>query len=93
MTIYVDDLMRHGWKMHGRHVKSCHMFTDGPLEELHLVARIIGLKHRWFQPSPPASLNHYDLTASRRKAALNAGVVAVDRRNAVSIWKRIRARV
>lgn len=93
MPVYVDDLMWHGWRMRGKNIKSCHMFTDGPLEELHLVARILGLKRCWFQSSPPASLDHYDLTSTKREAAVSIGVIAVDRRNAVVIWRRIRARV
>jgi hypothetical protein len=46
------------------------MTTDGDPEELHAFAKKIGLKREWFQPWPKASIDHYDLTASRRKAAV-----------------------
>lgn len=49
----------------------CHMWTDGPISELHSVAVRIGLKTAWFQDK--GSLPHYDLTPSRRVKALQAG--------------------
>ena len=27
MTVYVDVLMNHGWKLRGHPTKNCHMFT------------------------------------------------------------------
>lgn len=90
MTVYVDDLMAHGWQLHGRAVKNCHMFSDRlDLGKLHVLATRIGMKLNWFQGK--ASTPHYDLTASRRAAAITAGAVPVDRRQAVAIWKARRA--
>jgi hypothetical protein len=90
VTCYVDELMRHGWIMYGREIRSCHLFTDSAeLEELHALAARIGLKRGWFQAK---STPHYDLTALRRNAALAAGAVAVDRRQAVAIWRARRGR-
>lgn len=92
MTVYVDELMAFGWILRGREVDSCHMFSDSlELDELHQVAAAIGMRRTWFQPH--ASTPHYDLTASRRAAAIAAGAVAVDRRQAVSIWRARRAAV
>jgi hypothetical protein len=54
---------------------SCHLTTDGPIEELHAFAERIGLKRAWFQPH--RLMDHYDLTSSRREAALAAGAVFV----------------
>ena len=34
MTIYVDQLVNNLWKMRGRIVKNCHMFSDTSTEEL-----------------------------------------------------------
>jgi hypothetical protein len=45
-------------------------------EELHAFALRIGLKRQWFQDAP--RLWHYDLTASRRVAALKAGALDLD---------------
>jgi hypothetical protein len=89
MTVYVDPLMSHGWILHGRSVKNCHMFTDGTLEELHAIAARIGMRRSSFQAS--ASIPHYDLTPERRAAAVRAGAVEVDRRQAVTIWRALRA--
>jgi len=88
MTVYVDPLMSHGWVLHGRSVKNCHMFTDGTLEELHAIAERIGMMRSAFQAS--ASTPHYDLTPERRAAAIGAGAVEVDRRQAVRIWRALR---
>jgi hypothetical protein len=88
MTCYVDPLVRNGWIMHGRAIANCHLFTDATdLDELHDLAARIGMKRAWFQPSPPASVPHYDLTPGRRAAAIAAGAVDVDRRRAVEIWR------
>lgn len=84
--IYVDPLMSHGWVLRGRHVQSCHMFTDGAHEGLHRMAERIGLRRSWAQERP---VLHYDLTESRRAAAVAAGAVVVDRRGAVRIWRSL----
>lgn len=92
MTVYVDSLEEWGWKMRGRTVPSCHMFTDGvELDDLHAIAQQIGMKRAWFQNHRVAP--HYDLTASRRAAAVMLGVVEVGRRQAVEIWRARREAV
>lgn len=89
MTIYVDSLENWGWKMRGRTVASCHMFTDSlDLEELHRFAERIGMRRAWFQPHRVAP--HYDLTPSRRAMAIRLGAVFVERREASQIWKKRR---
>lgn len=86
MTVYVDALENWGWKMRGRIVASCHMFSDSAnLDELHSVAEKIGMKRAWFQPHQIAP--HYDLVESRRQAAIALGAVSVGRREAATIWK------
>lgn len=75
MSVYVDWLMHHGWKLRGHTVKSCHMFAD-TLEELHAMADAIGMKRSWFQDERAA---HYDLTASKRKRAVELGAVELTR--------------
>lgn len=85
MPVYVDPLMTHGWKMRGRPVRNCHMFTDeATLDELHRVAAAIGMKRSWFQDE---RVKHYDLTPTRRLAAIAAGAIEVERREAVRIWR------
>ena len=92
MTIYVDALENWGWKMRGRKVDSCHMFTDAlDLEELHLFAETIGMKRQWFQPHRVAP--HYDLVPSRRAHAVSLGAMEVGRKEASAIWKARRKAV
>jgi len=57
---------------------SCHLTTDGPIEELHAFAERIGLRRVWFQEHP--LVPHYDLTATKRAAALAAGALFVPSR-------------
>lgn len=46
------------------------------------------MKLSWFQDKK--SCPHYDLTPSRRAAAIAAGAVEMDRRGAVAIWRQRR---
>lgn len=86
MAIYVDALESWGWKMRGREVRSCHMFTDSlDLEELHSFAERIGMRRTWFQIHKVAP--HYDLTENRRSAAVLFGAIEVGRREASAIWR------
>lgn len=57
---------------------SCHLTTDGNIEELHAFAAKIGMKREWFQEH--RLLPHYDLTPKRRAAAIAAGAVEVSAR-------------
>lgn len=93
MAVFVDDAfipasVRNG----GRMVTSrwCHLSADTQ-EELHDLAQRIGLRRSWFQipksggkPSAPDSRSgqnwHYDVTESRRAAAIAAGAVPLSRR-------------
>ena len=74
MSVYVDPLFNWGWKFG----LSCHMVADSE-KELHTLAKKIGLKRSWFQPKPPHRLAHYDLTVKRRKAAVLAGAIELNR--------------
>ena len=92
MAVYVDPLCNHGWVLRGRAVKSCHLFTDGDIDELHAMAERIGLKRRWFQCGNKR-LPHYDLTESRRNAAISLGVIALSRAEAARLWRMLREAV
>lgn len=86
MTVFVDPCVLRGWILRGQAVKSCHLFTDGDLQELHAMARLIGMKRSWFQEH--STLPHYDLTESRRAAAVQAGAKEVDRRETFRIMRQ-----
>lgn len=84
--IFVDPLLDHGWLLHGRVVRSCHMFTDSvDLHELHDFAVRIGCLRTWFQARN--RVPHYDLTAVRRCDAIHLGAIALTRRDAVMVWR------
>ena len=77
MTVYVDD-----WQQQARvgrlSAKWSHLrvgpFDD--IEELHEFAARLGLQRRWFQgKSWPRQ--HYDVTETKRQAAIAAGAVAI----------------
>jgi hypothetical protein len=85
MSVYVDTLMHHGWKLRGKIVKSCHMWSDTP-EESHTMGRRIGLLNSWYQHG---SIDHYDLTESRRVLAVQYGAIECDRDTAVAKWREM----
>ncbi|HEY0641295.1 MAG TPA: DUF4031 domain-containing protein [Pseudonocardiaceae bacterium] len=73
MTVYVDDA-RIPARVGRLTDRWSHLVTDsGDVTELHLFARRLGLRLAWFQPGRTAWRPHYDLTNSRRTAALHAG--------------------
>lgn len=78
MTVYVDNFRvpaRVG-RITGRW---SHLVTDNPdPAELHEFAEKIGLQRRWFQTGHHLFLPHYDVTDSKRAAAITAGAVPID---------------
>lgn len=85
--IMVDQLIRWPNAKPPFHKGSCHLTTDGPIEELHSFAEQIGLRRIWFQPHP--KMDHYDLTPRRRAVALAHGAVFVEAR-AQAVARRAR---
>lgn len=68
---------------------SCHMFPDGSIDELVRFAVRIGMKEKWLQKGR-RGLVHFDLTKSRREAAIKAGAIPLSREEAVKMWRRMR---
>lgn len=81
MAVYVD-CARNPY----RGMKMCHMLAD-TLPELHAMAVRIGLRRTWFQNH---GTPHYDICQAKRKLAIAAGAVEIDRRQTVEIIKRLR---
>lgn len=77
MAVYVDKIREYPREMIknlARHngSKWCHMWADS-LEELHEIAKCIGMKRSWFQDKK--RLKHYDLVPSKRALAIKYGAV------------------
>lgn len=65
----------------------CHLCCEpGAEDELHRVARDIGLKREWFRDRK--GLPHYDLTIPKRTLAIAAGATAIDRKFLVELMRR-----
>lgn len=73
MTVFVDEVRVWPTKIRCFRSGSAHL-TANSVEELHALARRIGLRRAWFQDG---RVPHYDLTPARRQAALEAGAVFV----------------
>jgi hypothetical protein len=91
--IYIDPLFawpmkaKSGARHFGNGKQSCHMGTDGDMEELHLFAESIGLKRTWFQPH--ATLPHYDLTPAKRELARAKGAQSVSQTAWVTLCRHL----
>lgn len=64
----------------------CHMFADTD-EELHAMARKIGVARRWHQrpaceaPGMDASWSHYDICLSKKAHAIRSGATEIEYRD------------
>lgn len=84
MSVYVDPLFDHGGSATFPWKRSCHMYAD-TLDELHAMARAIGMKRAWFQNKE--RLPRYDLVPARRAAAVSAGAVEHTREEVVRFMR------
>lgn len=81
MPVYVDNM-----RAPYRGMKMCHMVADS-MDELLAMADKIGMKREWFQP---LSHPHFDVSLTRRAAAVAHGAIQVDRRGLVAAMGRHR---
>lgn len=72
MAVYVDPAQH----PYGRMIM-CHMWADTE-EELHEMARKLGLRRSWYQTPPKASWNHYDVSKGKRAEAIRLGAIETD---------------
>ncbi|MEM7289462.1 MAG: DUF4031 domain-containing protein [Pseudomonadota bacterium] len=77
MTVYVDDM----YIQFGR-MKMCHLMSDEPEgvhDEIHEFANRIGMRRSWFDE------DHYDVSISLRKKAVEAGAIEISWREMVKV--------
>ena len=91
MAVYVDDA-RIPAQVGRIRARWSHLYADSQ-DELHAFAQGIGLRRAWFQPGrpiggKPSRLWHYDVTESRRQAAIRAGARPVGLREFRAITGR-----
>jgi hypothetical protein len=65
-------------------MKMSHMIADS-LEELHAMAKAIGVNKKWFQPT---NHPHYDICKAKRQLALQNGAIAVSERELVKMMRK-----
>jgi len=63
----------------------CHMLAD-TTEELLAMANRIGLQHKWIQKAGTPE-EHFDVSLSRRKLAIQFGAIEIDKYKLVAILK------
>lgn len=81
MGVYVDKEQNPFGRM-----KMCHMLADTE-EELHAMAKRIGMRREWFQPK---SSPHYDVCLSRRAKAIEFGAKEIGREETVALIRKLR---
>ena len=79
MPVYVDKM-----KNTFRNMVMCHMLAD-TVEELHKMAKKIGLKKEWYQPK---SMPHYDLSQSKRAVALKKGAIELSDEKFMELYRK-----
>lgn len=88
MSVYVDTAIH---PLRGRLM--CHMFSPY-LDELHVMAGMIGMERRWFQD--PATMEvswpHYDIDQARRSLAVGLGAIECDKYQTVAMAAIIQGR-
>jgi hypothetical protein len=90
MTVYVDNARIEATVGKYKAYWS-HLTTDDPTgEELHALARRIGLLRIWFQ-EPKHSLPHYDVTDGKRAQAIRAGAVPITLHEASELYGKLMA--
>lgn len=85
MSVYVDPLFEYGGSRSFRWRVSCHMYADTP-EELHAMARAIGMQRAWFQDKE--RLAHYDLVGTKRAQAVRLGAIEHTHEERIAFQRR-----
>lgn len=85
MPVYVDNMQA----TYGR-MKMCHMLAD-TTEELLAMVDQIGVDRRWIQ-KPGTPYEHFDIAMTKRARAIEAGAIAVSKRDIGMLIRKRRGR-
>lgn len=85
MSVYVGEEFCTLRKLVWPYRFAAHLFADS-VEELHAFSESIGLRREWFQNHK--RLPHYDVTANKRREAIKAGAVEVDKNMEVTFYNK-----
>lgn len=83
MAVYVDSMFRAY-----RGMRMCHLLADSRSELLAMVDKI-GVDRKWIQHKGTYR-EHFDIAASKRKLAVEAGAIVVSRKELGELLKRRR---
>lgn len=75
MAAYVDNMYLYEMGRYGR-MKMSHMIADTD-DELHAMAKAIGMSKRWWQSPETTSGSHYDICISKRNLAIELGAIPI----------------
>ncbi|HET6807236.1 MAG TPA: DUF4031 domain-containing protein [Frateuria sp.] len=84
MTVYVDDMRAPLGRM-----VMCHMVADTD-DELHAMARQLGLPRRYHQAPPKVRNSHYDICLAKRVRAVELGAVQITARQLAAMCRQRR---
>jgi len=87
MSVYVDKLYNHGWRLYNRSVLSCHLFADS-VEELIKFGATIGLKKSWIHHGNHNFI-HFDIVESKRIKAIDLGAIYLQGRHWLKKHKQL----
>lgn len=82
MTVYVDNMCATLGRM-----RMCHMIADTD-DELHAMAKAIGVARRHWQSPMVTSGSHYDVALSKHELAVQAGAVQITMRQLAMMNRR-----
>jgi len=85
VAVYVDDMYAKF-----RRMKMCHMTADTE-EELHAMAKKIGMKRAWHQSGENHSVSHYDVGMGLRAHAVRNGAIEITLRQ-LAKWDMARTK-
>lgn len=90
MGVYVDGLRPTIQSPKWPHTVGCHLVADKE-KELHKFAKKLGLNKKWVHHNK-GNMPHYDLTARKRRLAVQLGAVEITQGQLVKMLQKYRSK-